>query len=151
MKRYLTLQGLEKLKEDLKNLKEVKRKEIAERLEKCISFGDLTENAEYHETKEEQAFMEGRILELEEIIRNAVIIPNEKQKDWVEVGSTILVSSGHQKEKFKIVGAEEANPLEGKISANSPLGKALLKKTKGEAVLVQTPEGNLEYKILKIE
>ena len=151
MERYLTPEGLEKLKEELRFLKEVKRKEIAERLEKCISFGDLTENSEYHEAKEEQAFVEGRILELEEMIRNASIISTARQKDLAQIGSTILVSAGSKKEKFIIVGAEEANPLEGKISANSPLGKALLNKAKGEVVLVSTPESKLEYKILKIE
>src|SRR3989338_1578004 len=131
----LTREGLEKLKEELEHLKDVKRREIAERLEKCLAFGDLSENAEYHETKEEQAFMEGRVLELEEAIRNAVTVSGEKNKDWAQVGSTILVSLGSQKEKFKIVGAEEAHPLEGKISANSPLGKAALNKRSGEVVL----------------
>ena len=148
---YITKEGLEKLKEELKFLQRTKRKEISERLQKCLAFGDLTENAEYHETKEEQDFMEGRVLELEEAIRNAVTVSGEKNKDWVQVGSTILVSLGSQKEKFKIVGAEEAHPLEGKISANSPLGKAALNKRSGEVVLVQTPQGKLEYKILKIE
>jgi len=143
---YITKEGLEKLKEELKFLQRTKRKEISERLQKCLAFGDLTENAEYHE-----AFMEGRVLELEEAIRNAVTVSGEKNKDWVQVGSTILVSLGSQKEKFKIVGAEEAHPLEGKISANSPLGKAALNKRSGEVVLVQTPQGKLEYKILKIE
>ena len=152
MKNYLTPEGLEKLKKELAYLKEIKRKEIAERLERCISFGDLSENSEYHETKEEQAFIEGRILELEDLIGNAVVVPEEKQqKTFAQVGSTILVSTGFQENKFKIVGAEEANPLEGKISINSPLGKALLNKSKGAIVMVNTPKGKAEYKILKIE
>jgi len=147
----LTREGLEKLKEELEHLKDVKRREIAERLEKCLAFGDLSENAEYHETKEEQAFVEGRILELEQIIRDAVILSSEKQKDLAQIGSTVLVSIGARKEKFKIVGAEGANPLEGKISINSPFGKAVLNKTMGDMVIVQTPQGQVNYKILKIE
>lgn len=151
MKEYLTQEGLEKLKKELGYLKEVKRKEIAERLEKCLAFGDLAENAEYHETKEEQAFVEGRILELEELIRNAVIATEERDKMYAQVGSTVLVSAGLKKEEFKIVGAEEANPLEGKISVNSPLGQAFFKQPKGAVVEVKTPKGVTQYKILKIE
>ena len=149
-KEYLTFEGLEKLKKELEYLKTVKRKEIAQRLEKCLAFGDLTENAEYSEAKEAQAFLEGRILELEDLIRNAVII-DEKQKGSVQIGSTVLVSTDEKKEKFKIVGAEEANPLEGKISSDSPLGKTLLNKSKGAIVEVDTPQGKIQYKILKIE
>lgn len=148
---YLTRAGLEKLKKELEFLKSTKRKEIAERLEKCLAFGDLTENAEYHETKEEQAFVEGRILELEELVRNAIIAPEEKDKMYAQVGSTVLVSSGPRKEEFKIVGAEEADPLGGKISVNSPLGKAFLNQPKGAVVEVKTPKGITQYKILKIE
>src|SRR3989344_5502255 len=105
----LTREGLEKLKEELEHLKDVKRREIAERLEKCLAFGDLSENAEYHETKEEQAFMEGRILELEETIRDAVIFSGDKQqKDFAQIGSTVLVSIGAKKEKFKLLKAKPA-------------------------------------------
>src|SRR3990167_4607996 len=126
MEKYITAEGLEKLKKELIYLKETKRKEISERLEKSIAFGDLTENSEYHETKEAQGFLEGRILELEDLLQNAVIMPSEKQKNHAaQIGSTILVSVGKEKEKFTIVGAEEANPLEGKVSVESPLGQAL--------------------------
>ena len=152
MEKYLTPEGLEKLKKELKYLKEVKRKEIAERLEKSIAYGDLTENSEYHETKEAQGFLEGRILELEDLLNNAVLIPfAEKKKGLAQIGSTILVKAGSEKERFRIVGAAEANPLEGKISADSPLGKAILNQTKGVVVEVETPQGKLQYKILKIE
>lgn len=151
MEKYLTSEGLEKLKKELEHLKDVKRKEIAERLEKAISYGDLTENAEYHETKEAQAFLEGRILELEDLIVNAIVVPSEKKKGFAQIGSTILVKEGSDKEKFKIVGAEEADPLGGKISIDSPLGKAILNQTKGAIVQVITPQGKLQYKILKIE
>ena len=151
MQKYVTAEGLEKLKKELTYLKEVKRKEIAERLESCIAFGDLTENAEYHETKEAQAFLEGRILELEDIVNNAIVVPSNKKKGLAQIGSTILVKAGSIKEKFKIVGAEEADPLAGKISADSPLGQALLNQPKGVVVEVPTPGGKLQYKILKIE
>lgn len=151
MKKYLTQEGLEKLKQELEYLKETKRKEIAERLEKCIAFGDLTENSEYQETKEEQAFVEGRILELEDLIGNAVITSQTRQRMYAQVGSTILVGTGWKKERFKIVGAEEADPLEGKISVDSPIGKAFLNQQKGAVVEVHTPQGNVQYKILKIE
>ena len=151
MEKYLTLEGLGKLKKELEHLKNVKRKEIAERLEKSIAYGDLSENAEYYDTKEAQAFLEGRILELEDLIGNAIIMPLEKKKGMVQIGSTILVKAGSDKEKFKIVGAEEADPLSGKISVDSPLGKALLSQSKGVIVQVNTPQGKLQYKILKIE
>ena len=133
-------------------LKGAKRQEIAERLEKCLAFGDLTENAEYHETKEEQAFIEGRILELEELIRNATVVSKETDnKAYAQIGSTVLVSLGVKKEEFKIVGVEEADPVAGKISISSPLGKAFFNQPKGAVVEVQTPKGIAQYKILKIE
>ena len=150
MEKYLTPEGLEKLKKELTYLKTVKRKEVAERLEKCISYGDLTENAEYHETKEAQGFLEGRILELEELLSNAIVV-EEKQKGVAQIGSTILVKTGSDEEKFTIVGAEEADPLLCKISIDSPLGRALLNQTKGTTIEVLTPQGKLQYKILKIE
>lgn len=151
MEKYLTVEGLEKLKKELAYLKDVKRREIAEKLEKCIAFGDLSENAEYHETKEAQGFLEGRILELENIISNAVVVAVAKKSGFAQIGSTILIKAGAAKERFKIVGAEEADPLGGKISADSPLGKALLNQPKGVIVRVNTPQGTMQYKILKIE
>ncbi|MDO8559225.1 MAG: transcription elongation factor GreA [bacterium] len=150
--KYLTKEGLEKLKKELEILKGAKRQEIAGRLEKCLAFGDLSENAEYQETKEEQAFIEGRILELEELIRNATVVSEEADnKAYAQIGSTVLVSSGVKKEAFKIVGMEEADPIAGKISINSPLGQAFLNQPKGAVVEVQTPKGIAQYKILKIE
>ncbi|MBI2042610.1 MAG: transcription elongation factor GreA [Candidatus Nealsonbacteria bacterium] len=149
--KYLTPEGLKKLKEELKYLRESKRKEIAERLEKCIAFGDLSENAEYHETKEEQGFVEGRILELESLINNAIVAPASKQGNFAQIGSTVLVSSGPNEETFQIVGTEEGNPMERKISIDSPLGKALVNQQKGAMVAVETPGGKIRYKILKIE
>lgn len=148
--KYLTPDGLKKLNDELKYLKESKRKEIAERLEKCIAFGDLSENAEYHETKDEQGFIEGRILELEALINNAVVAPAGKHGNFAQIGSTVLVSSGSNEEEFKIVGTEEGNPMESKISIDSPLGKAIVNQQKGVTVVVETPGGKIKYKILKI-
>ena len=150
--KYLTKEGLEKLKKELEILKGAKRQEIAERLEKCLAFGDLAENSEYHETKEEQAFIEGRILELEELIRNATVVSKETDnKAYAQIGSTVLVSLGVKNEEFKIVGVEEADPVAGKISISSPLGKAFFNQPKGAVIEVQTPKGIAQYKILKIE
>lgn len=148
--KYLTLEGFKKIKKELKDLKENKRKEIAARLEKCIAFGDLSENAEYHETKEEQGFIEGRILELEDLMSDAVIASPGKQSNFAQIGSTVLVSSGSNEETFTIVGVEEGNPMEYKISVDSPLGKALVNQRKGAMVEVETPGGKIKYKILKI-
>jgi len=150
MEKYFTPEGLEKLKKDLDNLKKIKRKEIAERLKLAASFGDLTENAAYQEAKEEQAFLEGKILELGDLVKNAILIKN-KPKNQIEIGSTVWLSQGWQKEKFRIVGATEVNSLEGKISIESPLGKTLVGKNKGEVIEVEAPEGKIKYKILKID
>lgn len=156
---YLTKETLEKLKQKLKNLKEVKRKEIAQRLKRAISFGDLSENAAYEEAKEAQAFLEGEILELENLIRKAKIIKPGAKKGKVIIGSKVsLQNKGTrpelaegEKTGFQIVSSVEANPSKGKISAESPLGKALLGKKKGDKIQVKTPEGKIEYQILKIE
>ncbi|MCK5044320.1 transcription elongation factor GreA [Candidatus Parcubacteria bacterium] len=154
MKKYFTLEGFKKLKEELAYLQTDKRKEIADRLEKAIAFGDLSENAEYSEAKESQAFMEGRILELEELISDATVVSANPKTGWVQIGSVILASMDSKKtnaEEFKIVGAEEAAPLEGKISIDSPLGKAFLNKPKGAVVEVDAPAGKIKYKILEIK
>lgn len=152
MKKYITLEGLEKLKKELNYLKQVKRKEIAERLKQAIAFGDLSENFAYHETKEAQGFLEGRILELEGIIRSAKIIKKQKQTDKAQVGSTVLlIDFNNEKQKFQIVGLEEANILKGKISFESPLGQAILGKSEGDRIKIKAPEGEIQYKILKVE
>ncbi len=155
MVEYMSPEGLEKLKKELDYLKNTKRKEIVESLQKAIDFGDLSENAEYLEAKETQSFVEGRILELEALLKEAVIVSKKRQGDSAQIGSTVLVSLDSpqkgDKEKFEIVGAEEANPLEGKISADSPFGKAVLSKRKGNIIQVETPRGKVYYKILEIE
>ncbi len=150
MPKYLTQEGLEKLKKELDYLKQVKRKEIAERLRHTASFGDLTENFAYQQAKEDQAFLEGKILELEKIISQAQIIEKNKGEK-VQIGSLLELISNKKKLKIQIVEPEEAAPQKGKISSQSPLGEALLGKVEGEKIKIETPEGKIEYKILKIE
>jgi len=150
--RYLTLQGLEKLKNELKERKTKVRREIAERLEEAKALGDLSENTEYSSAREAQAFNEGRILELEEIIRNAVVVSSrKKKKKEIQIGSDISVKCGNQVKHFTIVGSQEAEPEEGKISTESPLGKAFLGHKPGDIVEVKTPRGKMKYKILSIK
>lgn len=148
--KYLSEEGLEKLKNQLHELKTSKRKEIAMRLEHARSLGDLSENAEYQETKEEQSMVESQIAEFEEIIRNAVIIKNTSSGK-VEVGSTIQVRSERGDEHYTIVGSEEANPVQEKISNESPLGRAFLGHKVGDKVEVRTPKGTIKYEILEIK
>ena len=157
VRQYLSRESLEKFKKELEYLKTVKRKEIAKKLEQAISFGDLTENAAYHEAKESQAFLEGKILELDDLIRNAEIIEKNEKGGWVQIGSAVYLNNLVEKkelfkkpEKFEIVSPAEADPLTGKISSESPLGKALLDKPKGAIVEVLTPTGKIKYKIMKI-
>lgn len=151
----VTKEGLKKLKDELENLKNVRRREVAQRLKEAIGYGDLSENSEYEEAKNEQAFVEGRIIELERKIKNAKII-NEKEgrvKD-VNIGSTVtirnLTDGDDSDETYMIVGATEADPFENRISNESPIGKALLLHTKGDTVQVPTPSGNIEYEIVKV-
>ena len=151
MPEYISAEGLEKLKQELHELKTTKRQEIAIRLEHAKSLGDLSENAEYQETKEEQTLVEQQIAGLEEMIRNAVVIKSERPLDVVTVGSTVIVDGGRGQETYKIVGSEEAKPVEGKISNESPLGKAFLNRRIGNTVEVKTPSGTVEYKILEIK
>lgn len=149
MTEYLTPAGLEKLKKELDYLKNVKRKEIAEKLNYTASFGDLSENAAYDEAKDAQGFLEGRIVELAEIISAAKLI-EKKRTNEVQIGSTVLLSSAGQKEKFQIVGPEETDIINGKISYQSPLGQGILGKARGSKVVIQTPESKIEYKIVEV-
>ena len=149
----LTQEGYNKLEEELEYLKAVKRKEVAERLKVAISFGDLSENAEYDEAKNEQAKLEEQILKLDEKLRKAVII-DESQIDLniVTVGSIVKVFDFDFDEEveYVIVGSAEAAPFEGKISNESPVGKALLGARVGETVEVQVPDGVSKFKVLEI-
>lgn len=150
-KRYITQKKLEDLKKELHYLKNVKRKEIAERLKQTSSFGDLSENFAYQETKEEQSFVEAKIKELEEILANTQVLKNNNS-DKIEVGSTVVLKNinTNQKEKFQIVDPVEAEPSQNKISFNSPLGKELMGKTIGDKIRIKMPKGLWEYKIIEI-
>lgn len=149
----LTLDGLKKLEQELEHLKSVKRREVAERIKQAIEFGDISENSEYEDAKNEQAFVEGRILTLEKMLRNArVIDESEVHTQEVSIGSKVLLKdleSGEEIE-YTIVGSAEADPANNKISNESPVGKAILGKKKGSVVEVTVPAGILKYEILDI-
>ncbi len=146
---FITKEGYDKLKKELDELKNVRRKEVAERIEIAKDMGDLSENAEYHEAKDEQGFIEGRIAELEVMLPNAVIIEHN-QDGCVGVGNTVRVSANGKEKEYTIVGASEADPLAGRISNESPLGKAFLGKCKGDTVEVSVPSGKMIYTILSV-
>lgn len=148
---YLTKEGLEQLKKEYTELAKVKRPEVVERVAQARSLGDLSENAEYVAAKEELNFMDGRIEELEEIIRQAIQIKEDHHSKKVQLGSRVLLTVGKKKEIFTLVGEWEADPIEKKISHESPLGKALLGRAIGEKVQVQAPAGVLHYSIEDIQ
>ncbi len=148
---YLSPEGIETLKKELQELKTKKRQEIAKRLQEAKDLGDLSENAEYFEAKEAQSLNENRIAELEDLLKNAVVIKTSSTEDVVIIGSTIETKSNNNVETFSIVGSAEAKPQEGKISNESPLGRAFLGKRAGDEVDIKTPGGVVKYKILKIE
>jgi len=150
MSEYISEEGLEKLKQELHELKTAKRQEIAARLEHAKTLGDLSENAEYQEAKEEQSLVESQIAELEEKIRNAVLIKSGTASDHVVVGSTIRVRSDRGEEMYTIVGSQESKPVEGKISNESPLGRSFLEHKVGDRVEVKTPAGAVFYEIVEI-
>jgi len=149
----MTKEGKQKLEQELENLKTVKRKEVVERIKIARSFGDLSENSEYDSAKEEQAFVEGRITTLENMIRNAKIIEeSEMDSGIVSLGKTITfveLPNGDE-ETYSIVGSAEADPFEGKISNDSPIAKSLLGKKVGDEVTVQTPGGEMNVRIVTI-
>jgi len=147
---YISAEGLEKLKAELKQIEEVDMKEIAKRIAEAKDLGDLSENAEYHEAKRLQSFMHGRANDLKYKIKNAKIIEKDANCGAVTVGCTIDVDAAGEKMSFEIVGSEEADPINGKISSDSPIGSTLLGKKSGESVKVTTPAGKSEYKIVKI-
>lgn len=149
---YLTPEGKAKAKAELDNLINNKRVALAKRLRDAIQQGDLSENADYHAAKEDQAFLEGKILELQTILRNAVIIEEGGGGgDVVQVGSRVTVEESGDKLTFTVVGAKEASPREGKISNESPVGKALLGRRVGEVARAATPVGEIVYKVIKIQ
>lgn len=149
----LTVDGLKKLEDELEQLKSVKRREVAERIRQAIAFGDISENSEYEDAKNEQAFIEGRILTLEKMLRNAKIIDDENLgTEVVSIGSVVLLKDLEIDDEFKytIVGSAEADPGANKISNESPVGKAILGMQKGSVVEVQVPVGLLKYQIVDI-
>lgn len=149
---YLTAEGAEKLKLELADLKGPQRQAISARLRDAIQMGDLSENADYHKAKEDQGFLEGRIQELEYTLSNAIIVDGSTRKDVVSVGVRVtLQEDDFEPETFYIVGAKEADPRSGKISNESPFGRALMDHSVGEVVNAETPGGKIKLKILKIE
>ncbi len=150
---YLTASGAEKLKQELEQLKGEGRDELAKRLRSAIQMGDLSENADYSSAKEDQAFLEGRIQELEMTLRDAVIV-EEQSSDTsrVDIGHSVTIQEGsYPEEVYHLVGAKEADPARGKISYESPIGMALLGRKVGDKVTVKTPNGSLELTIISID
>jgi len=150
---YLTAEGAEELQRELDQLINVRRPELAVKLKEAVEDGDLKENANYHDAKEQQAFVEGRIQYLEHVLRSAIIISNNGNSDDVRIGSevTIVEEGSDDEETYMIVGAAEANPREGKISNESPIGSALLGRRKGDKVRVKTPGGEVMFQIKRIK
>jgi transcription elongation factor GreA len=149
---YLTAEGAEKLRSELADLKGPQRQALAARLRDAIQMGDLSENADYHKAKEDQAFLEGRVQELEYTLNAAIIVDGTARKDMVSVGMRVtVIEDGAEPEEFYIVGAKEADPRAGKISHESPFGHALMDHKVGDTVEAQTPNGAIRLKILKIE
>lgn len=150
---YMTEEGKKNLEQELHEMKTEKRKEVVERIKIARGFGDLSENSEYDAAKDEQAFVESRIQQIEHMLRNAVIIENNSDNpDVVTLGKTVKfqeIPEGDE-EEYTIVGSAEANPFEGKISNDSPMAKSLLGKEIGDKVSVQTPAGDLEVKIISV-
>ena len=150
---YLTKEGAEKLRAELADLKGPRREDLSARLRVAIQQGDLKENADYIATKEEQGFLEGRILELESILRDVVIIDDKKNRDTVEVGAHVTIQEDgfEDQEEYFLVGPNEANPREGRISHESPIGRALMGKKVGETAVAATPGGSIRFKIISIK
>lgn len=148
---YITLEKRKALEQELADLRGPKRKEILDALQYAKSLGDLSENAEYHQAREDQGKLEARIVQVEHILQSSETVAHSKG-DKVEVGSSVVVQKGGSKENisYVVVGSEEANMLEGKISNRSPIGMALYGKKKGEEISIQTPKGAVNYKIISV-
>lgn len=149
---YVTAEGLDKLKAELKDLKTVKRRELAERVDAARALGDLSENAEYQEAKHQLAYVEGRILQLNEMLKNVALIEGEKgEAGVVNIGSSVTVEASGKRKEYQIVGSNEADPAAGRISNESPLGASFLGHKKGDAVSVTTPGGTTTYTIVGVK
>jgi transcription elongation factor GreA len=147
---YLTREGLDRMRAELEELVNVRRAEVATRIHDAKEHGDLAENAEYEDAKNEQAFVEGRIQSLETLIRNAILIDETHSTDHVQIGSTVVVETASGRETYTIVGSAEASPRDGRISNESPVGRALLGRRRGEKVVVHVPAGDIAYTIVNI-
>ncbi len=147
---YVSTEGLEKLKAELHDLKTVKRRELADRIEAAKALGDLSENAEYHEAKENLAFVEGRIQQINDMLQNVSIIDPSATTGVIRIGSTIVAEANGKQRTFKIVGSNEADPAAGLISNESPLGDAFQGHSVGDTVEVQTPAGTTVYTVISI-
>lgn len=147
----LTKKGLEKLKIELEELESVRRPEVITRIARAKEYGDLSENAEYADARDEQAFVEGRIQELRAMLKYAVVADHHAGNGVVEVGSIVELEGGGEKITYEIVGANESDPAKGMISNESPLGRALLGTKPGDTVKVSTPDGELNYKVKSVK
>lgn len=147
----LTSIGFENLTNELKELENIKRPQVVDRLQKARAMGDLSENSEYSAAREELELIEGRIFEIKQILKNAEVVQANNQKASVQIGSSVVVEINGKKEKFEIVGEFEANPMEKKLSHNSPIGQALIGKKPGDWVEVEVPAGKIRYKIVEIK
>jgi transcription elongation factor GreA len=146
----ISAEGLKKLEAELEELRTVKRTEVAERIHAAMEFGDYSENSELEQAKNDQAFLEGRILTVEGMIKNAVVIDQNGHHEQVEIGSQVTIEADGSREKYVIVGSAEASPGDGRISNESPVGKALLGHRKGDTVRVAVPAGAVEMKIVSV-
>lgn len=151
MVRFITEEGFKKIKEELENRKTSVRQSIADAIKEAKEQGDLSENAEYSEAKRQQAENEARIAELEFMLKESTVVSHEKGKDTVQMGSKVKVKFNGNEMEFRIVGSNEANPGEMKISNESPMGKAFMGHKKDDAVEVETPAGRIKYKILDVK
>jgi transcription elongation factor GreA len=148
---YISAEGLERLKSELREVEQVKLPEIAKKIAEAKDLGDLSENAEYHEAKEQQSFLFGKAQELQYKIKNARVIDKSYKADVVAVGCSVEVENAGEKMTFELVGSDEADPANGKISIGSPIGSALVGSKAGDKVCVSTPAGESEYKIISIK
>ncbi len=147
---YVSAEGLKRIQAELEELKSVERQKVAERIHAAMEFGDFTENSELEQAKNDQAFLEGRILTLEQMVKKAVVIDEKTHHDKVEIGSHVMVEADGTPEQYVIVGSAEAAPAEGRISDESPVGKALMGHRAGETVRLVVPAGAVEMKILAV-
>ncbi len=149
---YLTIEGEDALRRELRQLRETRRPALAQRLKEAAAQGDLKENADYHDAKEQLGFIEGRVQHIEAILRNAIVVENSEASDEVRIGSIVVIQEEGEddEEEYHIVGSAEANPRERKISEKSPIGSALLGKGIGKKVKVETPDGVIKFSIVDI-